>query len=197
MDRAARSHLPPLGASPALFERILGGQVFLATLLGANGLATHSGSRSFILLVCVTIAGTALLAICFATSAAEMRLFILLSCVLLAASLISPVAYPPPGITRWEQLAGGPGIRYWFFPTLAFAWSILWCLRSRTALLKIAAGYLLLMMCFGIVHDWRRPPLQDLHFAEYARRFEAAPAGTVVTIPINPPGWNMRLVKHN
>jgi hypothetical protein len=50
-------------------------------------------------------------------------------------------------------------------------------------------------MCIGIVHDWRLPALQDLQFAESARRFEAAPAGTVVTFPLNPAGWNMQLVK--
>jgi hypothetical protein len=196
VNPSGRAHAA-LGASPALFARILGGHVFAATVLGGNGLAADPSRGVFVFLLCAVIGGIAIIAMCFAKSGIEMRLFILLSALLLAASLISPAAYPPPGVSRWELLAAASGIRYWFFPELTFAWSILWCLRSRTALLKIAAGYLLLMMCFGIVHDWRRPPLQDLHFAEYAKRFEAAPVGTVVTIPISPPGWNMRLVKHN
>jgi hypothetical protein len=34
-----------------------------------------------------------------------------------------------------------------------------------------------------------------MHFAEYAKQVEIAPAGTVVTIPENQPGWNLQLVK--
>jgi hypothetical protein len=50
-------------------------------------------------------------------------------------------------------------------------------------------------MGVGIVRDWSHPVFQDLHFSEIASRFESAPAGTAVTIPLNPAGWNMRLVK--
>jgi hypothetical protein len=51
-------------------------------------------------------------------------------------------------------------------------------------------------MSFGVVRDWRQPALKDLQFAEFAERFETAPTGTVMVIPLNPQGWNMRLVKH-
>ena len=197
-----------LGASPALFTRILAGQVYLGTLLGHNELAAHSGpllfagslispARLFIFLLCVAIGGTAIVAICFVKSAVEMKLFLLLSTMLLAASLISPTAYPPAGVSVWELLAAAPAIRYWFFPTLAFAWSLLWCFRSRAALLKIVSAYLLILMCIGILRDWRHPAFQDLHFAEYVKRFEAAPVGTTVTIPVNPIGWDLRLVKRS
>jgi hypothetical protein len=50
-------------------------------------------------------------------------------------------------------------------------------------------------MCLGIIRDWRHPAFKNMHFAEYAARFEAAPAGAVVTIPENPAGWTVRLVK--
>jgi len=196
VDPAGRAHAA-LGASPALFTRILGGHVFIATLLGTNFLAMHPSPPVFVFLLCAVIGGIAIVAMCFAKSGIEMRLFILFSGVMFAASLISPAAYPPPGVSRWELLTGAGGIRYWFFPELTFAWALLWCSTSKKALLKIVGGYLLIVMCFGVVRDWRHPAFKDLHFAEDAKRFEAAPAGTEVTLPENPKGWTIQLVKHN
>jgi hypothetical protein len=105
-----------LGASPALFARILAGQVFLSTLIGGNGLAAHSNPQLLIFLICVAGGGIAIAVICFAASTLEMRLFLVLSSMILAASLISPTAYPPAGISMWDLLAGAVGIRYWYFP---------------------------------------------------------------------------------
>jgi hypothetical protein len=192
---SSRPHFA-LGASPALLARILGGNVYLATLLGGNGLAFGPGPRLFIFLVFMAIFGTIFVAVTYFRSALEMKLFILLTSTLLVVSFISPTAYPPAGVSMWELLTEAAGIRYWYFPTIVFAWSILWSARSRTALLRIVSATLLLIMCFGIVRDWRYPAWEDMHFAEYAERFEAAPAGTAVTIPENPAGWTVRLVKH-
>ena len=184
-----------LGAGPALFARILAGQVFLSTLIGGNGLAAFSTPRLLIFLICVAVSGIAIAAICFAKSSLEMRLFLVLSSMILAASLISPTAYPPAGVSMWNLLAGAVGIRYWYFPTLAFAWSILWCFHRGKVILKPASAILLCIMYFGIIRDWSHPAYQDMHFAKYARQVEAAAAGTVITIPENQPGWNLQLVK--
>jgi hypothetical protein len=125
----------------------------------------------------------------------EMKLFLLFSAILFIVSLIFSETYPPPGVTVWDLLAGAPSSRYWFFPTLAFAWSVPWCLRRGTAFLRVFSVYLLGFMCIGIYRDWRYPAFRDLHFAEYVRRLEASPLGTEITIPENPDGWDMRLVK--
>jgi hypothetical protein len=196
IDRSGRSHAV-LGAGAALFTRILAGQIYFATLLGGNSLAANSSPVVFSILLCAAIAGTALLAVCFARAGLEMRLFLVLTGMLLIASLISPAAYPPPGMSRWEMLAKVAGIRYWFFPTLVCTWSLLWAARSRIEALKAASVVLLFAMCFGVVRDWRQPALNDRHFAEYVKAFEAAPPGTVVVLPENPPGWNIRLAKHS
>ena len=185
-----------LGASPAMLTRIIASHIFLGTLLGGNGLATKSSPRIFIFLLCVAVGGIVFVAFCLAKSIMQMRLFLLLTSVLFAVSLVSPTAYPPAGVTMWELLAGAIGIRYWYFPTLAFAWLLLWGFQSRAVALKTVSAVLLCVMCFGIIRDWRIPPFKDLHFAEYARNFEAAPPGTAVVFPENPEGWNMRLVKH-
>ena len=195
IDRGGRAHAV-LGASAALFTRILAGQIYFATLLGGNSLAANSSPVVFSVLLCAAIAGTVLLAVCFARAGLEMRLFLVLTGMLLIASLISPAAYPPPGMSRWEMLAKVAGIRYWYFPTLACVWSILWAARSRIEALRAVAVIFLIVMCFGVVRDWKQPALEDLHFAQTARSFDATPAGTAMIIPENPQGWNIRLVKH-
>jgi hypothetical protein len=178
-----------------LFARLLAGHVYLGTVLGSNALAASPdiGVAGFLFLVAA--GGTAILLICFLKSAMEMRLFLIFSSMVFAASLISPFVFPPVGSTVWGLLTRAGGIHYWFFPSLAFAWTLLWCLWSRVAALKAVATVLLVLMVFGIALDWRNTSFKDFHFEEYAKRMEAAPVGTALTIPENPEGWNMRLVK--
>jgi hypothetical protein len=192
---SSRPHYP-LGASPAMFARILAGQVYLGTLLGSNALAAHPGLGRLIVFTCIAASGTIFVAICFLRSPLQMRLFLLFSSMIMVALLIAPTPGPLNGVTVWEVLVGGGAARYWFFPTLAFAWSILWCFQSRTLVLKTVSAALLCVMCFGVALRWRHPAFQDAHFAEYARSFESAPEGMAVTIPESTPGWNLRLVKH-
>jgi hypothetical protein len=195
VDSSGRAHAA-LGASPVLFLRMLGGQVYLATLIGGNGLAAQSNHFVVAVLLCTAVACSALLAVCFARMGLEMRLFLVLTIMLLIASLISPAAYPPPGVSRWQMLASGQGIRYWYFPMIACTWSILWAARSRIKGFHVTAVVFLCLMCIGVLRDWRQPAMKDLHFTAFARGFQAAPAGTVAVIPENPGGWNIRLVKH-
>lgn len=191
---ASRPHAA-LGASPLLFVRILAGQVFLGTLLGGNRLAAESSTGVSIFLAATAVAGVALALFCLARSPLPMKLFALLTAALFAASLLSPTAYPPAGVTMWQLLAEASGIRYWYFPCLVFAWLLLWGIRSKSQALKAVSILPLCMMCFAIPIGWRIPPMSDLHFASAAKRFEAAPAGTTAIFPENPTGWNMQLVK--
>jgi hypothetical protein len=185
-----------LGASPVLFARIVTAQIFFGTLIGSNGLSMLRGQGALIFVACATVFGFSLIAFCFFTSPLEMKLFLLFSEILLVASLIAPTVNPPAGTSVWEILAVAPNIRYWFFPELAFAWSLLRCLRSRNDLLKIVSATLLLVMCIGVFRDWRHPAFSDQHFQDYVKQFEAAPAGSTVTVPLYPEGWTMKLVKH-
>jgi hypothetical protein len=196
LSPSARPHYV-LGATPALFARILAGNVYLGTLIGINGIAALPGQRILVFLICVAFGGTAIVGICFFRSSIEMRLFLVFSSIVLAASLISPMVVSLNGLSLWEEMAskGAGGIHYWFFPTLAFGWSLLWCFQSRTAVLKTVSGALLCLMCLGIVLGWRYPAFKDMHFAEHAQRFNKAPVGTEITIPENPEGWSIRLVK--
>ncbi len=195
MNSATRTR-STLGASPAMFTRILGGHVVLGAVLGPTRLPAVPGRGIFILLACAAVTGAVIAAICFLKSAVEMKLFLLLSAMLLAASLVSPTTMPPAGVSVWESLAAAGGARYWFFSSLALAWTLLWGAWRGNAVLKPASIVFLCAMCLGAALNWRQPVLNDLHFAEDAMRFEAAPPGTVMMFPENPAGWTMRLVKH-
>ncbi|MGA9670426.1 MAG: hypothetical protein WBQ94_14530 [Terracidiphilus sp.] len=191
LDPSGRSHYA-LGASAAMLARIVAGHIYLGTVLGGNGMATTFGQG---FLVCIALLGTAILIACLIKSNMEMKLFLLFSAMVLAASLASPTNNPPPGVSVWADLATVPAARYWFFPTLAFAWSLLWCFHGRVTPLKMLSAPLLFLMCFGIVREWVHPALNDMHFTQYAKQFESVAAGTVVTIPENPEGWEIRLTK--
>ena len=85
-------------------------------------------------------------------------------------------------------------IRYWVMPSLALLWSLLWNARSGNAVLKSASILLLCAACFDGALGWIHTALEDLHFSDYVKSFEAAPPEMVMVIPINPEGRAMRLV---
>ena len=94
------------------------------------------------------------------------------------------------------RVAGSWGIRYWFFPMLAFIASIVWMLQGRNRpLIQWTAIALLLVMVFGIVQDWGHPRLVDFRFPEYVRKLSSQPSGTTLFVPINPAGFTMQLMK--
>ena len=186
----------PLGISTPILVRILGGNIFAGALLGRLRLAAMPGTGTFLFLLCAAIGGAAIMIACFLKSQVEMKLFLVFTCMLLAASLLSPTGYPPAGTTIWQLLAGAPAMRYWFMPSLAFAWALLWCARNGNALIKSTVTILLCTMVFGIALNWKIPAFEDFHFDQYAKAFDAAPPGTVMVIPEFGPGWTIELVKH-
>jgi hypothetical protein len=185
----------PLGASVAGLIRIVAARVYLATILGASGLGSQGGMP---FLICVTVGGSLLMAYCFLQARSELKLFLFFSAVVFAASLCRP--FTPqvlPGSTSWGLLAGASGIRYWFFPSLAFTWTIVWYLlgRPHRRFSRAIGAMLMALMLIGIVRDWSIPARKDVHFPSYVGALRDSPPGTMLTIPENPEGWTMRLVK--
>jgi hypothetical protein len=189
--------LKVMGPTPALFARILASQIYLGTLLGGNGFGANPGLVPLIVFTCIAIAGTALAVYCFVKASVKMRLFLLFAAMPFAAALISCTGNPPPGIAVWPLFAASGGIRYWFFPTLACAWILVWCFEVRRGSFRPAAAALLCLMCIGVLRDFRHPAFKDVQFAESAKHFEAAPVGSIVTIPETPDGWTAQLIKRS
>jgi hypothetical protein len=193
---AGRPHVA-LGASLATLIRMIAGQLYLGTFIGSNALAARPGIGAFIVFACIAAGGTLLMAICFFRSGWNLRLLIIFSGMVVVASLVSPTLGQINGYTGFEALVRGAAARYWFFPDLAFAWSILFCFRNGNQVLKAVSVGLLCIMCFGFAARWEYPAFRDEHFAEYVKTFASAPAGTAVVIPENPEGWNARLIRHD
>jgi len=79
---------------------------------------------------------------------------------------------------------------------LAFVFGLVWIAgNGPSPALRGVAKFLLVLMFVGIVQDWGHPRHVDLQFSSYVRAFSQAPPTTRFTIPINPEGWSMQLVK--
>ncbi|MFL6451877.1 MAG: hypothetical protein ACJ746_30055 [Bryobacteraceae bacterium] len=182
----------PLGASFNLLCRILVSQIFLAPLFGMNSAFRRSDSYVYSL----TFVGIALLIYCCVRARLEWKLFIVFSALIFAGSMITPQAsYDQP---QWVALAGAWGTRYWFFPMLAFVWCLLWYAGvAKNRGLKIFAIFALLIMCTRVPRYWRFKAYTDLHFSSEVRnKFDPAPPGTVVSLPILPGDqWDLKLRK--
>ncbi len=182
----------PLGASFNLLCRILVSQIFLAPIFGMNSALRRSDSYVYYL----TALGLAILLYCCIRARLEWKLFIGFSALIFAASMITPQAsYDQP---QWVALAGAWGTRYWFFPILAFVWCLLWYAGvGPNRVLKGLAIIPLLIMCTHAPRNWRFKPYADLHFSSEVRsKFDPAPRGTVVSLPILPGNqWDVRLRK--
>jgi hypothetical protein len=192
----ARTAWGLLGARFDLFVRILAGNVFLGSLMGANNIAVTPGAHALIFLAFVAASGVIIAAFALTRAPLPMKLLALYAGLLFSAALTLPSSYAPAGTTQWEMIARAGAVRYWFLPTLTFIWLLLFGVFSHRKGLKVVSGALLCCVCFGIAIQWRRPAFEDFHYAAEVRRVEAAPAGTTVSIPINPEGWQMRLMKH-
>jgi hypothetical protein len=64
-----------------------------------------------------------------------------------------------------------------------------WVAASGAVLVVVVA------LAVGVPRDWQYPPFVNDHFAHYAAVLAHARPGHSVSIPINPPGWKMTLVK--
>ncbi len=187
---ATRSH-EMLGATPVLFLRMLVGDIYLGAFLGQNQFATQGSAPRLIL---AGILGTGVLVFCLLRARLELRLFVIYSYMLYFASLRNPMisdAQP-----QWTVLAIAPGLRYWFFPMLAFVWAAIWCAaQSRVRWLRLGAAIGLIFMFVGISKDWTYPAYNSHNFPEYVRHFQSMPPGQAMVFPLYPDGWTMQLVK--
>ena len=182
------------GATPAILIRILAKQVFLAALVGRRTLAgvSFESGTSWMIAVVVVCIGVAIECYVLLKAPPVWKAFIAFSFCILAVSLAFPMTKSP----QWPALLASGGVRYWFFPMLAFISSVVWMLHRRNPMIvRATAWVLMLIMVFGIVQDWGHPRPVDFQFSNYVRKFSDLPSGTTLFIPINPAGWTMKLMK--
>lgn len=191
-----RPHAEQLGASVKNFSRIVGGQIFVGSIISGKGYQWLIENKLWkdLSIAIINLIGFVLIIYGAIKSKIELKLFILFSTLVFAASIISPISDPKD--TPWIGL-GIPNIagRYWFIPTFCFIVTIIYLAGyAKSRIIKIISIIMILLMPIGIISGWIIPPFIDYKFQDYAQEFENATSGTEVTIPINP-NWTIKLKK--
>lgn len=192
------------GATLTRLGSILGGQVFLSSVLGIRTfIQFYFGHFRHLLFIQIIAALIGLAVVIYALRFAplELRLFVLFSATVLAMALQHPLASMQVVPDQWELLRiPGIGNRYYFFPMMAFFCCLIWMtvkapLQSKFP--RYAALTLLVLTPVGICRDWKYKPFADFHFSNYVAEFERAAPGTKIVIPTNPTWkpWSMELIK--
>jgi hypothetical protein len=189
----------PLGAGIVPLLELLGGQIFVGATVGAraySSLLQLGDPWAAVTTVLSGLAGIAFVArAVLVAKSFTLRMFVLFACLALAAALLNPVVEPPP---RWATLRlPGAGIRYYAPPILAYLAATLWSASADPSARWrwLSRALLLTVLLVAMPLDWRVGPRVDLHFADEAARYAAAPRHTRVSIPIPPSGWSMTLRK--
>ncbi len=188
----------PLGASPGVLVHILVNRVLLSGLIGQQ--ATHatfttSWTHGTLLTAGLAIAGAAVVGLALWRGPLALRLLLLLAGLQLSLSLLKPmISLTEP---QWPILAFTPGgPRYFLFGMLAWLVALVWlCTRAPRLPAALLTGTLLLVFCAGDLRHWQYPGFVDLHPSTEASQLTRARPGTVITLPINPAGWTMVLVR--
>lgn len=182
-----------LGATPKLFLVLIAGRVYLGAIIGKLSLEAQ---QHLPLLLLAFVFGTLILVYTAVRAPLELRLFLLFVALLFAAALRNPmVSLNTP---QWQVLSTLSGARYWFFPTVGFVWSVIWCWRAAPSRpLQYSAAACALIMIIGVRRDWKYPPYgKEVGFRKSAALFASLPPGAMISLPIFPAGWSMRLTKH-
>jgi hypothetical protein len=192
-----RPSAAPLGASMKLFLKIVGGHLFVSSIIGENGYAwtlKHPFWKDGVAIF-INLLGFALLIYAFIKAKIELRLLIIFAALIAAAALISPAV--TKDTPQWEaMLFPLAGSRYWLIPIFCFLLVLFWLARNaENRFFRYLSFVLLVFAPIGIVNDWQHPPFKNLDFPKYAAEFKRAESGKEIIIPINPDKWEMRLKK--
>jgi hypothetical protein len=193
---AERPSQAPLGANLNLFLKIIGGHLFVSSILGENGLLwliNHSLWKDGTIIM-ANLFGFSVIGYGFWKANLELRLLILFSALICLGAFLSPaITNEKP---QWELMwYPATGSRYWLVPIFCFITTLFYlATKEKKPFVRYTAALMLVLSLIGISSDWTYPPFKDLNFPAYAEQFENAPVGEEVVIPINP-DWDMRLKK--
>ncbi len=184
--------LTPLGI------RVLAGQVFLFGTMDGGNIIPHASLQSLgaaELATVIVIAGVLMGAYALVKAPLELKLFVAfggLVCLAVIRRLHCDRGWD------WQSMMNiFYAVRYWYIPRLAVLAIFVWLLGRARPLWIRAFGYAaVLSLSIAAVAHWQYPAQPNLDFPRYARAFNQVPPGTTVTIPVNPGGWTLTLVKH-
>lgn len=187
----------PLGVSFSNFFKILAGDVFVRGILGVDYMRKVMGLEAWkndFLPIIFGILGIFMLGYVFWKAQIEVKLFIVFAFLILAAGMASPqVSLVKP---QWEVMKGGSGGRYYFFPTMAWMFSLGWIFLNakNKSLKKIAAVLIFCWIFIGLPKDWVFDKYKNFHYEQQVKEFESLQIGQPYTFKIAPK-WEMTLQK--
>jgi hypothetical protein len=189
----------PLGASLRDGIRIVGGQFTFGFLLGEKLYASilHQGWFD-VAAVASFVALALIIFLILAYGRTESRYLLFIGFGSLVIALAAPIG-AAPGMTSWRTLWSipGNGQRYYLVPMamLLFALSAFVGCGKTNVSRWIAATLLLILGVTGVRNDWKLPAFTDFQFRKYVALYRNLPPDSCVTVPINPPGWHMKIRK--
>jgi hypothetical protein len=190
---------PPLGAGLFEFIRIVGGQLAMGFFLGEKTYATIVQRPYFTTAAVVSLLILSILLVLIVLRERwEVRTLLIIGFGLFALGLASPIG-ATSGMTQWHVLWSIPGCgqRYFFVPMAMTLFALAAVAgRGQGRVWRGAAIVLLVLVAImGARVDWRLPAFTDFQFRHYANLYRSIPPGASLTVPINPPGWEMKLKK--
>jgi hypothetical protein len=199
LDSVGSRSGPPIGAGLFEFIRIVGGQLAMGFFLGKGTYATIVRQPCFDAAAVVSLLiFSVLLVLIVLRARSEIRSLLIIGFGSLALALASPVG-APSGMTQWHPLWSipGHGQRYLFVPMAMTLLALAAAAgRGQGRVWRGAAIVLLVLVAImGARVDWMLPRFSDLQFRHYANLYRFVPPGAYLTIPINPPGWQMKIKK--
>jgi hypothetical protein len=168
--------------------------IFGATTVGLKHSETMLQSHG-LLLALVGIICAGVMAYGFWKGPVVLKAFIGMAVVMFTMSLFTLLKVP--GALYWQGfLSAIDGTRYFFFPTLAWAVTVVWLAFQAPRGRLLGKLLLCSMLIFSVIPSWRLTKLPDKNFQTYANKFESLKTGESIVIPLNPEGAQLHMTKH-
>jgi len=189
-----RSH-SPLGASVPLLLQIFSYRTFAGSFL-PNRVFLQGQEPSLAFGIFGVLLFAAMLVTFFAKTKSRAGAIILTFAFLVPAfGLMRPMI----DVTRPQLpllLLPEAGGRYFFIPNFAFGLLVIWFVEQLGSVCSTRVRDVAMLLLFILLAaNFRIEPVHEVGYAQAIERFEAAPAGTTMTIPLAPRGWSMTLTK--
>ena len=176
---------------------LLATKIFLVGALGTKAAILHAFmAKGAIPAGAVVLVGAAIVLFTLMRAPLELRLFLAFGWLVVAAAASRLRC---DSGWQWEpMLTPAYAERYWYIARLGLIASLLWLALDRNIKLvkRVPSMLVLILLAYVTLASWQYPPAPDLHWPQYVKAFRHAPAGTTVSIPINPgPAFTLNLTR--
>lgn len=197
LSHSSNSCTPKDIVNPLLL-RLFAGQIFMfGTLNGGNILphATLEMQSVTVLATLIVVAGSSIAVYTLMKGPVELKVFVVFAGLVIVSAIRR--LHCLPGWDWPSMMTVDYAIRYWFVPRLVVLATLVWMTgRDRPKWARAASAMAILLLTSFAIRHWQYSASSYQDFRRYASDFEHTAKGTQFSIPVNPPGWRIILVKH-